>query len=94
MPYAPHESVADAIKRAGLPRTHRIHWSEARKAEVVQAVRDDVISFEEARQRYLLSTSEYRQWEELVDRRHSVAVQPKLPPEARLRAETHRFEDA
>lgn len=94
MPYAPHESVADAIKRAGLPKTHRIHWSEARKAEVVQAVRDEVISFEEARQRYLLSTSEYRQWEELVDRRHRAPVQPKLPPEARLRTEALRFEDA
>lgn len=94
MVYAPHETVADAIRRSGLPRSHRIHWSQARKAEVVQAVRNDVISFEEARERYLLSSSEFRQWEELVDRRHSAAVQPKLPPEARLRAEAQRFEDA
>mgnify|MGYP001764416332 CR=1 FL=1 len=94
MVYAPHETVADAIKRAGLPETHRIHWSEARKAEVVQAVREERISFEEARERYLLSASEFRRWEELVDRRHRTIVQPKLPPEARAQAGAQRFEDA
>ncbi|MFZ9395988.1 MAG: DUF1153 domain-containing protein [Erythrobacter sp.] len=94
MVYAPHENIADAIKRAGLPETHRIHWSEARKAEVVQAVREDRISFEEARERYLLSASEFRQWEELVDRRHRRPVEPKLPPEMRLQRAGYRLENA
>lgn len=60
-------TVSEAIKRAGLPKSHRIHWSAARKADVVHAVRDEVISFEEAHERYLLSRSEFRMWEEQVD---------------------------
>ncbi|MEE1877161.1 DUF1153 domain-containing protein [Altererythrobacter litoralis] len=90
MPYAPHETVADAIKRAALPTTHRIYWSAARKAEVVRAVRKQVISFAEARERYLLSHSEFREWEDLVDRRHRDEVQPKRPPEA----VRHKLEEA
>ncbi|WP_095011653.1 DUF1153 domain-containing protein [Tsuneonella mangrovi] len=63
MAYPYTSTVAEAIKRAGLPKSHRIHWSENRKAEVVRAVRDEVISFEEARERYLLSRAEFREWE-------------------------------
>lgn len=85
MPYAPHETVADAIRRAGLPKSHDINWTEARKAEVVRAVRDKLISFDEARWRYLLSHSEFRQWERQLGPRHGDAAQPKKPPEARQR---------
>jgi PHD/YefM family antitoxin component YafN of YafNO toxin-antitoxin module len=56
-------SIADVIKRYGLPRTHRVHWSPERKAGVVRAVHDRAISFHEARARYLLSRSEFEQWE-------------------------------
>ncbi|MEL7447079.1 MAG: DUF1153 domain-containing protein [Pseudomonadota bacterium] len=63
MAYPRDISIAEAIKRAGLPRSHRVHWSKSRKADVVRAVRDQVISFEEARERYLLSRSEFEQWE-------------------------------
>jgi Protein of unknown function (DUF1153) len=55
MPYAPNETIASRIKRAGLPESHDIHWSESRKQEVVKAVRDKLITFDEARWRYLLS---------------------------------------
>lgn len=68
MPYAPHETVASAIKRAGLPESHNVHWSEARKADVVRAVRDRLISFDEARWRYLLSRKEFESWERQVAR--------------------------
>jgi hypothetical protein len=68
MPYAPHETVAGAIKRAGLPESHNVHWSEARKADVVRAVRDRLISFDEARWRYLLSRKEFESWERQVAR--------------------------
>jgi hypothetical protein len=78
MPYAPHETVADAIKRAGLPESHDIHWSQARKAEVVRAVRDKLISFDEARWRYLLSRSEFQSWERQFDRRTKVAQERRL----------------
>ena len=63
MAYPRDISIAEAIKRYGLPKTHRIHWSKARKDEVVRAVHDRAISFHEARSRYLLSRSEFEQWE-------------------------------
>jgi hypothetical protein len=64
MAYPRDVSIADAIKSYyALPRNHRVHWSKARKDEVVRAVYDRVISFHEARERYLLSRSEFEQWE-------------------------------
>jgi hypothetical protein len=63
MAYPRDISIADAIKRYGLPRNHRVHWSKARKDDVVRAVRERAISFHEARNRYLLSRSEFEQWE-------------------------------
>ena len=64
MAYPRDISIADAIKSYNaLPRTHRVHWSKARKDEVVRAVRERAISFHEARTRYLLSRSEFDQWE-------------------------------
>ena len=64
MAYPGNVSIADAIKSYyALPRNHRVHWSKARKDEVVRAVRDRAISFHEARERYLLSRSEFDQWE-------------------------------
>ncbi|MBY0345183.1 MAG: DUF1153 domain-containing protein [Sphingomonadales bacterium] len=64
MAYDRHISIADAIKSYyALPRNHRVHWSKARKDEVVRAVRSQAISFHEARTRYLLSRSEFEQWE-------------------------------
>ncbi len=64
MAYPRTVSIADAIKSYyALPRNHRVHWSKARKDEVVRAVRDRAMSFAEARERYLLSRSEFEQWE-------------------------------
>lgn len=64
MAYPKNVSIADAIKSYyQLPRTHRVHWSKARKDEVVRAVRDRAISFHDARERYLLSRNEFEQWE-------------------------------
>ena len=63
MAYPSDISIADAIKRYGLPKSHRVHRSPARKADVVRAVQDRAISFHEARERYLLSRSEFDEWE-------------------------------
>ncbi|GGD95613.1 hypothetical protein GCM10011515_14360 [Tsuneonella deserti] len=71
MAYPYDSTVSEAIKRAGLPKSHKVHWSPARKAEVVRAVRDEVITFDEARGRYLLSRSEFRAWEQQVDQQQS-----------------------
>ena len=63
MPYPPDLPIAEVIKRAGLPASHRVHWSKSRKADVVKAIQDEVITFQEAHERYLLSRSEFEQWE-------------------------------
>lgn len=63
MSYPRDLSIADVIKQYGLPKSHRVYWSKSKKADVVQAVHDRVISFHEARERYLLSRSEFEQWE-------------------------------
>jgi len=64
MAYPRDISIAEAIKRYHLPRNHRVHWSRARKEEVVRAVHERTISFAEARERYLLSRHEFEQWEQ------------------------------
>lgn len=66
MAYPRDISIAEAIKQYGLPKSHRIHWSKSKKADVVRAVRDEIISFSEARDRYLLSRKEFEQWEQDV----------------------------
>ncbi len=64
MAYPSNVSIADAIKSYyALPRTHRVHWSKARRNGVVRAVREKAISFEEARARYRLNRSEFDRWE-------------------------------
>jgi hypothetical protein len=78
MAYPYNSTVSEAIKRAGLPKDHDIHWSEQRKADVVHAVRDKLISFDEARWRYLLSRSEFRSWEDQVDRKAARKAQREL----------------
>lgn len=63
MAYPRDMSIAEAIKRYRLPLTHRVHWSKARKDDVVRAVREQALPFEEAQARYLLSRSEFEEWE-------------------------------
>ncbi|MHA6333094.1 DUF1153 domain-containing protein [Qipengyuania sp. CAU 1752] len=68
MPYPRNETIASRIKRAGLPQSHDIHWSPSRKREVVEAVREQLITFDEARWRYLLSRKEFETWEQEADK--------------------------
>ncbi len=72
MAYPRDVSIADAIKVYGLPKSHKVHWSATRKADVVRAVHDRAISFHEARSRYLLSRSEFEQWEREYSASHNV----------------------
>lgn len=56
------------IRSSGLPESYNIHWSGSSKADVVRAVRDRLITFDEARWRYLLSRQEFKGWQkELSD---------------------------
>ena len=49
-----------------LPPPGAMHWVDRRKAEVVAAVRGGLISFEQARSRYMLSAEEFITWQKLV----------------------------
>ena len=80
MAYAYDSTVSEAIKRAGLPKSHRVHWSQARKAEVVRAVRDKLITFDEARWRYLLSHSEFKSWQKDLSERGERDLEFELAP--------------
>jgi hypothetical protein len=58
--------VANAL--AELPPVTTTHWSTCRKAAVVAAVREGVLTLEEACRRYQLSVEEFTSWQRLVDR--------------------------
>lgn len=47
-----------------LPKSYRARWSPERKALVVQAVQEGVMSFNDASERYRLSRREYLTWED------------------------------
>ena len=51
-----------------LPAMQSIRWVWRRKVELVVAVRGGLISFEEARQHFSLSTDEFQAWESDLDR--------------------------
>ena len=50
-----------------LPPPDTKRWVSRRKAEVVLAVRQGLLSLEQACQRYDLSLEEYMSWERLID---------------------------
>ena len=50
-----------------LPAPGTRRWVTGRKAEVVAAVRNDLISLDEACERYRLSVEEFLSWERLID---------------------------
>lgn len=60
---------------ADLPAPGTMYWVDRRKAEVVAAVRGGLISFDQARTRYMLSAEEFISWQKLTIRerksRHS-----------------------
>ena len=87
MAYNRNISISDAIKQYGLPKNHRVHWSDQRKADVVRAVHNRTISFHEARDRYLLSRDEFEQWE-----RDYAASQRSIAAPQQAQASSHGFE--
>lgn len=56
-----------AAERYELPPTNTVRWVARRKAQVVKAVRDGIISLEDACLRYALSVEEFLSWQEAVD---------------------------
>lgn len=51
-----------------LPPPNTQRWVARRKAEVVAAVRAELLTLEEACQRYNLSAEEFMAWEAAIDR--------------------------
>jgi len=58
----PHLTLRD------LPPPGTRRWVMRRKAEVVAAVRNGLLSLEDACERYTLSVEEFLNWQELIDR--------------------------
>lgn len=58
------ESTEDPF--AGLPPANTKRWVVSRKAQVVRAVEDGVISLEQASDRYSLSHEEFENWRDLI----------------------------
>ncbi len=58
----PHLTLAD------LPPPGTRRWVMRRKAEVVAAVRNGLLTLEQACERYTLSVEEFLNWQELIDR--------------------------
>lgn len=53
---------------ADLPRANTKRWVIRRKAEVVAAVRGDLLTLEQACERYNLTAEEFLSWERAIDR--------------------------
>jgi hypothetical protein len=56
------EVSGEASPAEALPESYTIHWVARRKAQVVEAVRRGLLSFDEACSRYKLSVEEFREW--------------------------------
>lgn len=62
---APAETM---LRLEDLPPPDTRRWVARRKAQVVRAVRQGVLSLEQACSRYAISLEEYGSWERLIDR--------------------------
>ena len=78
----PHDSqdfvigpTGSKLTLADLPPPGTMYWIDRRKAEVVAAVRGGLISFEQARARYMLSAEEFSTWQRLEIRSHKPRAQ-------------------
>ena len=67
-----------------LPPPDARHWLPRHKAAVVAAVRAKALTFEEARQRYMLTEEEFCSWKEAIDRSGLMGLQAS--PRERRRA--------
>lgn len=75
-----------------LPSSKTRRWVMRRKAQVVSAVRDGLLSFNEACERYHLSEEEFKSWAHLLDNHgvhglRATRIQEYRSQEDHLRAE-------
>ena len=62
----------DTLNETSLPPTDTKRWVTRRKAEVVAAVRNGIISLDEACTRYQISIEEFLSWQRQIER-HGLA---------------------
>ncbi len=77
---SPIDYEATRSERRLLPESYDVHWSPSRKLDVVRAVREKLISFDEARWRYLLSHSEFKSWQKDLSERGERDLEFELAP--------------
>lgn len=61
------ESLGEPVTAETLPPAGTLRWMPHRKAQVVCAIRDGIITREEACRRYDISNAELFTWERLLD---------------------------
>lgn len=62
------DQIANSLSVHDLPSPNTKRWVVRRKAAVVAAVRNGVLSLNEACERYNLSVEEFLSWEKLIER--------------------------
>lgn len=67
-------TLEPGITRDDLPPANTTRWVIRRKADVVQAVQEGVITLAEVCQRYGLSVEEYDSWHRLIERHGPAAL--------------------
>ena len=72
---APELSQSKEDLLRDLPPPDERHWLPRHKAAVVAAVRSKALTFEEARQRYMLTEEEFCSWKEAIDRSGLMGLQ-------------------
>ena len=72
-----------------LPSSHATRWYKARKAQVVRAVQNGLISLDEALVRYRLSLDEFRSWQRYVTNEGLRSVHVRANHIARGRRRKH-----
>lgn len=72
---APPPPGSDRTARPGdLPPPETRRWVARRKAQIVAAVRDGLLTFDEACRRYNISAEEFLSWERAIDRHGPAAL--------------------
>jgi hypothetical protein len=81
---------APRLTLESLPPPNGTRWNIRRKTDVVMAVLDGILSFDDACRRYAMSAEEFLSWQDLVTRRS--VRRPRGPGYARRPAVEARGE--
>ncbi len=76
-----------------LPPPGTTRWVMRRKAEVVAAVRNGLLTLEDACARYTLSVEEFLSWQELIDRHGVRALRATRVKEYRTKSASLKMPD-